>query len=189
MPLRIAVVCGSIRQERKSFAAALYVAEKIKQGGHEADLVDFTVLPLPFMDSAQEPSSLKKQYPDANVQQWSDIADAADAFVVVSPEYNHGFPGALKNAFDWLFPEFNNKPVGLVGVSNGATGGARVIEQLRLLAGNFAMYDIRETVMVKKAQDVFGADGTLVDASYEKQFDGLLASLYKAAEAMKQLRA
>jgi NAD(P)H-dependent FMN reductase len=189
MSLNIVVICGSSRRERKSLAPARFVAGKAAAAGHAATLVDFMELLLPWMDLPVTPSSLKKQYPDANVQKWSAIADAADAFIIVSPEYNHGYPAVLKNALDWLYYEFRHKPVGLVGVSDGLVGGARVIEQLRLLAGNFSMFDIRETVMVKKAQDVFDVDGKLLDDSYEKQFDGLLATLSKVAEVMKRLRA
>jgi len=188
MPLSIAVVCGSARQERKSIFPARYAAQKVTAAGHSAALVDFAELPLPWMDLPMEPSKLKKKYPDPNVQKWSDIAEAADAFVIVSPEYNHGYPATLKNALDWLYYEFKYKPVGLVGVSNGPAGGARVIEQLRLEAGTFSMFDIRETVMVKNVQDVFDAEGKLADTSYEKQFDGMLATLFKAAEVMKNLR-
>jgi NAD(P)H-dependent FMN reductase len=78
--------------------------------------------------------------------------------------------------------------VGLVGVSDGLVGGARVIEQLRLLAGNYSMFDIRETVMVREVQNVFDAQANLLDQSYEKQFTGLLNKLVPVAEVMKKLR-
>ncbi len=189
MPLNIAIICGSIRQERKSIFAARYAAEKVTQAGHTSTLVDFLELPLPFVNTPVPPGDLKKQYPDANVQKWSAIVDAADALIIVAPEYNHGYSATLKNALDWLFPEYRYKPVGLVGVSDGLVGGARMIEQLRTLAGNFNMFDIRETVMVRETQNVFDAQGNLVDQSYEKSFNGLIKALVKVAEVMKSLRA
>jgi NAD(P)H-dependent FMN reductase len=188
MSLNIPIICGSTRQERRSILPARYLVTKLQHEGIDTMLVDFTQLPLPLMDTPVPPSDLKKQYPDANVQQWSSIADKADAFIIVTPEYNHGYPATLKNALDWLYTEFRYKPVGLVGVSDGLVGGARVIEQLRLLAGNYSMFDIRETVMVREVQNVFDAQANLLDQSYEKQFTGLLNKLVPVAEVMKKLR-
>ena len=150
--------------------------------------MDFKEFPLPFMDSAVEPSKLKGVYPYPNVQKWSEVAAAADGFVIVTPEYNHGYPAVLKNALDWLYPEFDHKPVGLVGVSNGAVGGARVIEQLRPIMENFSMFAIRETVMFASVQNIFDAEGNLLDQSFQKKADGLLKSLVFSAEAMKTAR-
>src|ERR1051326_6378748 len=120
MPLNIPVVCGSVRQNRNSIIVSRYFAKRLEQAGHTTQVVDFAALPLPFVDVDPNPSKLKKQYPYPNVQQWSTIADQADGFIFVAPEYNHGVSGVLKNALDWLYPEFNNKPAPLVGVSNGA---------------------------------------------------------------------
>jgi NAD(P)H-dependent FMN reductase len=120
------------------------------------------------------------------VQKWSRIADAADAFVLVAPEYNHGYSAVLKNALDWLYPEFDHKPVGLVGVSSGQVGGARAIEQLRPIAENFSMFAIRETVMFAKIKDVFNEQGKLLDETYNKKIERFLQSLAWSAEAMKQ---
>jgi len=103
----------------------------------------------------------------------------------VTPEYNHGYPAVLKNALDWLYLEFDHKPVGLAGVSDGTVGGARVIEQLRPIMENFTMFAIRETVMFATIQNIFDLEGKLLDESFNKKVDGLLASLIKAAEFMK----
>lgn len=186
--MNIPVICGSIRNSRLSIHPTRYINQKLKMLGHESMVVDFLELPLPFVYTEPAPGDLGKQYPDPNVQKWSAIADAADAFIIVTPEYNHGYPGVLKNALDWLFPEYKNKPVGLVGVSNGLVGGARAIEHLRPIIENFTMFAVRETVMFRKAQDVFDKDGKLLDASYDKSIDGLLASVIKVAGAMQALR-
>ncbi len=186
--LNIPVILGSVREGRMSVHPARLMVQKIQTLGHKAQLVDFKELPLPFMNSPVVPSGLGKKYPDANVQAWSGIADAADAFVIVSPEYNHGYPAVLKNALDWLYPEFEHKPVGLVGVSNGPVGGARMIENLRPIIENFSMFAVRETVMFGNVQDAFDGQGNLTDDSYQKRIDGLLDSLVKSAQAMKMLR-
>jgi len=188
MNLNIPVILGSVREGRLSEAPAKYFVEKIKAAGHQSQLVDFKELPLPFIYTPKEPSEYQRQYPDENVRKWSAIADAADAFVLVVPEYNHGYPAVLKNALDWLFPEFEHKVVGLVGVSNGAVGGARAIEHIRPIVETFKMFSVRETVMFAKAQNVFDKEGKLLDESYNKKIDGLIKSLAWSAEAMKAAR-
>jgi len=188
MSLSIAIVCGSVREDRKSILAANYIAAQVVAAGHTAVVVDFIKLPLPFVDTPVTPSSLKGKYPYPEVMEWSKIAASADAFILVAPEYNHGYSAIMKNALDWLYSEFASKPAGLVGVSDGMVGGARVIEQLRALCGGFGMYDIKETVMFRKVQDVLDENGKLLDPSYEKQVNKLIAALVKVGEIMKGLR-
>lgn len=186
--LQIAVICGTIREKRMSIHAANFMMEQLKTAGVKAVLVDFKDLPLPFINTPEEPSAYKGAYPDANVQKWSQIAASSDAFVIVTPEYNHGYPGVLKNALDWLYSEFDKKPLGLVGVSSGLVGGARAIEQLRELAGGFGMYDIKESIMVRAVSKVFNEEGELIDESLLKQVPKFVASLIFASKMMKQAR-
>lgn len=183
--MNIPVILGSVREGRNSEAPARFVLEKVKALGHESELVDFKQMPLPFFNSALMPSQMKGKYPDPNVQKWSEIAYEADAYIIVTPEYNHGYPGVLKNALDWLYFEFDHKPVGLMGVSDGMVGGARVIEQLRPIMENFSMFAVRETVMFTKAPELFDESGKLLDESFSKKVDGLLKSLIQSAEIMK----
>lgn len=188
MPLNIPVVLGSVREGRKSILPAKLMVEKLKQAGVETQLVDFKGLPLPLFDSELLPIQLKGKYENPNVQKWSDIARAADAFVLVAPEYNHGYSAALKNALDWLYLEFEKKPFGLVGVSSGSIAGARAVEQLRPVVENFGAFAIRETVMFGPVGKAFDEAGKLLDESYHKKIDGFIASLRSAAEIMKKAR-
>ena len=183
--LNIPVVLGSVREGRKSIFVAQFIVEKLKSLGIETQVVDFKEMPLPFFNSPLLPVELKGKYPDANVQKWSGIAYKADAFVIVTPEYNHGYPAVLKNALDWLYMEFDHKPVGLVGVSSGTFAGARAIEQLRPIMENFSMFAIRETVNFGTVQKAFDDSGKLLDETYHKRVDGFLDSLAKSAELMK----
>lgn len=183
--LNIPVILGSVREGRRSEAPAKYIAEKIKELGHLTQVVDFKVMPLPFFDNVLMPVQMKGKYPEPNIQKWSDVAYNADAFVIVTPEYNHGYPAVLKNALDWLFLEFDHKPVGLVGVSDGLTAGARVIEHLRPILENFTMFALRETVMFNISDKTFDATGKLLEESYVKKVDGMLKALVKVAEVMK----
>jgi NAD(P)H-dependent FMN reductase len=188
MKLNIPVILGSVREGRKSIFVARLLVQKLQEVGVESQLVDFKELPLPFVDAPVEPSRLYPNYPYPNVQAWSGIAEAADGFVIVAPEYNHGYSAVLKNALDWLYKEFEHKPVGLVGVSSGQVGGARMIEQLRPIMENFSMFAIRETVMFAKVREVFDEQGKLLDEKYYKPIDGLIKSLQFSVEAMKAAR-
>jgi NAD(P)H-dependent FMN reductase len=186
--LNIPVILGSVREGRKSEAPARYILEKVKAAGHTSLLVDFKEMPLPFYNAPTVPVVyFKSEYPDANAQKWSEIARTADAFVVVSPEYNHGYTAVLKNALDWGYLEFEKKPFGLVGVSNGPTGGARMIENLRPIIENFGAVAMRETIMIGSVQNSFDA-GKLINPELDKKIDGLLKSLTWWAEALKKAR-
>ncbi len=188
MPLNIPVILGSVREGRRSEAPAKLIVQKLVEAGHKSQLVDFIELPLPFVNCPKEPSDYKKVYPDPNVQKWSNIADAADAFVLVVPEYNYGYSAVLKNALDWLWPEFKHKAFAFVGVSTGQVGGSRAIVQLRNVIGAFNAFDIRENVIFGPIAKAFDEQGKLIDDSYLKKIDGLIKSLSAAAEGMKVIR-
>ena len=187
--LNIPVILGSVREGRKSEAPARYILEKVKAAGHTSLLVDFKEMPLPFYNAPTVPVVyFKSEYPDANAQKWSEIARTADAFVVVSPEYNHGYTAVLKNALDWGYLEFEKKPFGLVGVSNGPTGGARMIENLRPIIENFGAVAMRETVMIGPVKDYFAEDGKMINPELDKKIEGLLKSLTRWADVLKKAR-
>ncbi|MBI5530736.1 MAG: NAD(P)H-dependent oxidoreductase [Candidatus Doudnabacteria bacterium] len=184
--LNIPIILGSVREGRKSEAAAKYIHQKVRAAGHESILVDFKELSLPFYNGPTVPVVYyKKGYPNENAQKWSNIARAADAFIIVTPEYNHGYPAVLKNALDWLYTEFERKPFGLVGVSNGTVSGARVIEQLRTIIENFAAVAMRETIMIGPVEKYFNDEGQLLEPALDKKIEGLLGSLTWWAETLK----
>ena len=120
------IVIGSVRPVRVGPAVAEWVrAEAQRAGGWDIDYVDLAELALPFMDEPNHP--VLRKYTKQHTLDWSARVDAADAFVFVSPEYNHGFSPALKNALDFLSQEWWRKPVGFVsygGVSGGTRGVA-----------------------------------------------------------------
>jgi NAD(P)H-dependent FMN reductase len=187
--LNIPVILGSVRQGRQSIFAANLLVKKLQEAGMQTRLVDFKEFPLPFYDQEKLPIQLYPNYPYPNVQAWSKIAEAADGFVIVAPEYNHGYSGVLKNALDWLFPEFKQKPVGLVGVSSGTIAGSRAIEQLRPIMENFTMFALRETVMFGKVQELFDDQGNLKDSKpLEANIDGMIKALAFMVEAIKKAK-
>ena len=146
-PLTVKVILGSTRDGRFGDKPAHWILGEARQRpGVDAHLVDLRDYPLPFYDRPTSPTREGGVYPSPAVTRWAQQIAAADAFVVVSPEYNHGYPGVLKNAFDHIFPEWGRKPIGFV--SYGNAGGARAVEQLRLVAVELAMWPIRTALHI-----------------------------------------
>ena len=112
-----------------------------RPGDASYELVDLAEFDVPLLTSAVHPMVANKDYGDPNVQRWSDTIDGFDAFVFVTPEYNHGVPGGFKNAVDTLGGEWVAKPVAFVG--HGSVGGVRAIEQWRQIVTNFSMPIVR----------------------------------------------
>jgi len=140
--LNIHVIIGSTRVGRFSDKPAHWIADELaQQRDVRSTIVDLRDHPLPFYDSPTPPARLGGQYPHASVQAFSALMATADAFVMVAPEYNHGYTAVLKNALDWLYAEWMNKPVGFI--SFGGAGGARAVEQLRQVAIELQMLPIK----------------------------------------------
>jgi len=145
--LRIQIIIGSTRQNRFSEKPAYYILDELKKKeGVEAELVDLRDWPLPFYDEPASPASNKGNYVNELGRKWAAKIGEADGYIIVTPEYNHGYSAVLKNAIDWVFHEWKNKPVGFVGYGN--TGGARAIEQLRQVVIELQMLPIRNAIHI-----------------------------------------
>jgi NAD(P)H-dependent FMN reductase len=141
--IRIGIILGSTRPNRNGEQVAKWVLDIAeRRDDAEFELVDLRDYPLPHLDEPM-PASFG-QYQGEHTKQWATKIGSFDGFVIVTPEYNHGTSGVLKNAIDYLYAEWNNKAVGFV--SYGAVGGARAAEQLRLVAGELQMADVRQQV-------------------------------------------
>ena len=141
-PLSIKVILGSTREGRFGDKPAHWIlGEAARRPGVDAELLDLRDFPLPFFDRPQSPAREGGVYANPAVTRWAEKISPADAYIVVSPEYNRGYPAVLKNALDHLYPEWVRKPIGFV--SYGNAGGARAVEQLRLVAIELQMWPIR----------------------------------------------
>jgi NAD(P)H-dependent FMN reductase len=139
----IGIILGSTRPNRNGEQVAKWVLEQAsRRDDARFELVDLRDYPLPHLDEPLPPSL--GQYQNDHTKKWSERIAAFDGFVIVTPEYNHGTSGVLKNAIDFLYAEWNNKAVGFV--SYGSVGGARAAEHLRLVAGELQMADVRQQV-------------------------------------------
>ncbi len=173
--LNIKVIVGSTREARFGDKAAAWITGEIrKQKEIEVEVLDLRDYNMPFYNEPASPSYKQEPFKNEAVARFTKKIAEGDAFVMVTPEYNHGTSGVLKNALDWVYPEWNNKPVAFV--SYGSVGGARAVEQLRLNAIELQMAPIRQAVHIPQHWTLLDENGNLKE--------GALESFTKSAEAM-----
>ena len=145
--LKIKVIVGSIREGRFSGESAKWIMEHLKNTpGVEAELLDLKDYPLPFFSEPMTPTAIKEPYANPQVKKWTDKIAEGEAFIVVTPEYNHSIPGTLKNAIDYVGRQWNRKAVGFV--AHGTLGGARSVEHLRNVFAELQMVSVRMAVYI-----------------------------------------
>lgn len=148
--IRVAMITGSTRPGRNNEAVArwVYSLSKERQDA-EFELVDIADYNLPLLDEPIPPSF--GQYSNEHTKAWSEKIASFDAYVFVTPEYNHSTSGALKNAIDYLYREWNNKAADFV--SYGSVGGARAVEHLRLIMAELMVATVRAQVALSLFTD------------------------------------
>jgi NAD(P)H-dependent FMN reductase len=163
--LTLAVVIGSVRQGRFGPVIARWFANHARHHGQfTVDIIDLADIQLPeVLPATIDALTATDDRPTEMVELAARLA-AADAFVVVTPEYNHSFPAALKNLIDWHYSEWRAKPVGFVSYG-GHGGGLRAVEQLRLVFAELHAVGLRDTVSFDQHWTRFDADGQLIDPS------------------------
>jgi NAD(P)H-dependent FMN reductase len=183
--LKLAIIIGSTRPGRKAVAVAHWVYEIAKQRSDaDFEVVDIADFNLPLLDEPIPPSL--GQYSQPHTKAWAAKIASFDAYVFVTPEYNHGTSGALKNAIDYLFREWNNKAAGFVGY--GGAGGVRAVEQLRLVMGEIQVADVRTQVMLSLFTDFENFTTFKPAASHEKVVTTMLDQVIAWGGALKTLR-
>ena len=188
-PLTIQVIIGSVRVNRFGDKAAQWIAGLAQEAGHTVTIVDLKDWQLPDYNEKGSPSSLQGKLENQQGMAWGKHIAAADAFIIVAPEYNHGYPASLKNALDWAYAEWNNKPVGFVGY--GSVGGARSVEQLRTVAAELQMADVRTAVHIMRPWELLTDTGDLRSGTLDAYVDSakdMLAQLSLWGNALKVAR-
>ena len=179
--LTIAVMAGTTRAQRESIKAARYIAEFGRRQPHVeiifVDPVDFN-----FPGDGNDPEGKDPRY--------TEIVDKADAFFIITPEYNHSFPGSLKRMLDSELALYNHKPVAFAGASNGNWGGVRAVESLLTAVRETGLVALSWDVYFPKVQEIFNEDGSMkpeyitrYEQSVQKIFNELIwmARLFKSA--------
>lgn len=183
--MKIGIVIGSVREARLGEEVARWVHEQAQGRDTTYELFDLKDFDLPMYDSPQVAAAAGKQYADERVASWGQAMDGCDAFIFVTPEYNHGVPASLKNAYDWIFPEWWSKAIAFVAY--GSAHGLRVIEHWRLVVATANMFDIKAQVTFSTMTDFDG--GRLQPAPrHSTEIAALLDSLERSAVAMATLR-
>ncbi len=183
--LRIAIILGSTRPGRKGASVAQWVhAQAVLRKDADYELVDLADFNLPLLDEPVPPS--RHQYSKPYTKAWAEKIAGFDGFVFVTPEYNHGTSGALKNAIDFLYAEWNNKAAGFV--SYGSTGGTRAVEQLRQVMAELQIADVRSQVALSLYTDFENLTTFKPAALHEKSLKAMLDQLLAWSGALKPLR-
>lgn len=174
--LNIPVILGTTRKGRMSGHAARFMVQQIEARRDVAtDLIDIAELAMPIDDAGEEIKD----------KQFSEKMARADALVIVTPEYNHGFPGLLKHALDSCLKEYIHKAAGIVGVSAGPFGGVRVIQDFLPVIRELGLVNIFWDVNFGNIAHVFDASGKLLDDAFVKRADKFLDELVWMAKTLR----
>lgn len=186
--LKIKVILGSTRPNRFNDKPGNWIFEEAKKlEGVEVELLDLRDFPLPMFDLPQSPKMIKDgNYGNDIVNVWANKIDEADAYIIVSPEYNHGPSAVIKNALDSVYHPWGNKVVGFV--SYGSVGGARAVEQLRMNAIELQMAPVHTAVHIP-ASIIWGTGWNAeAEAAMKNSADTMLEQLTRWGRAMKAAR-
>lgn len=183
--LKLAIIIGSTRPGRIGEDVAKWVHKLAqKRGDAEFELVDIQDFDLPLLDEPLTPSQGK--YSKEHTQRWAAKIDSFDGYVFVTPEYNHGISGALKNAIDFVYPEWNNKAAGFVGY--GSAGGVRAVEHLRQVMAEVQVATVRHQVALSLFTDFENYTVFKPAARHEESVSNMLDQVIAWSGAMKTLR-
>src|SRR6476659_9423912 len=175
-PLFIPVILGTTRKGRMSAYAAQFVfGELQKQPGVTTELIDIAQLKIPVDDAGETTKDPR----------FAAAMERADAIVIVSPEYNHSFPGLLKHVLDSCLKEYIHKAAGVVGVSAGVFGGARAIEHFQPVLRELGLVSIFWDVNFGSIDKAFDENGQLLDQAYVRRTDKFLKEIIWMAKVLR----
>jgi NAD(P)H-dependent FMN reductase len=184
---KLTVVIASTRPGRVGLPVGQWFAARAEaHGGFEVEVADLAELDLPLLDEPNHPRL--RRYTKPHTRAWSQLIEGSDAFVFVTPEYNHGYPAALKNAIDYLHQEWRYKPVGFV--SYGAVaGGTRAVQQLKQVVGALNMMPLFEAVSIPFVAQFVDDEGAFrPNEVIDQAADDMLDELLRVQAALRVLR-
>jgi NAD(P)H-dependent FMN reductase len=175
-PLFIPIILGTVRRGRRTEHAARFVLEETKRRTDiKTELIDVCKLPMKLDDAGEQMKDPK----------FSATIERCDGLIIVTPEYNHGYPGLLKAALDMNLKEYIHKAVGICGVSAGPFGGTRVIEALLPVMRELGLVTIFWDVNFANVEKLFDEQGNLLDQSYVRRLDRFLNELIWMARVLR----
>ncbi|WP_338869451.1 NADPH-dependent FMN reductase [Spirosoma sp. SC4-14] len=181
------IIIASTRPGRKGPAIAAWIQDVVNQHPEFAvELLDLAEINLPFMDEPNHPRL--QQYEHEHTKNWSRAIDAADAFIIVTPEYNHGFSAPLKNALDFLAREWAYKPVGLVSYG-GIAAGTRAVQLLKPVLTALKLVPLAEAVNIPFfARYLDDQEGFVADETLTRSANDMITELLRWTKALKPMR-
>ena len=187
MSINTAVIYGSARSSRRGIKAARFIVNKLKERGHAVTLIDTQEYELPLLDR------MYKEFDEGSAPEAmtavAKTLDAADGFVVISAEYNHSVPAALKNLLDHYQSEYLYKPSAIITYSAGPFGGVRALVNMRAILAELGTPSIPSAFAFSRVQNAFDDDGIAQDPAYDKRVVNFLDEYEWYANAMNQARA
>ena len=184
---RLSIIIGSTRPGRAGLPIADWFSDRARQhGGFEIDVVDLAELNLPMLDEPNHPRL--RQYTHQHTKDWSARVAGSDAFVIVTPEYNHGYSAALKNAIDYLHHEWHYKPVGFVSYG-GVAAGTRAMQQLKQVVTALRMLPLTDAVNIPFHTQFLDDDGRVqANEVMEQAADVMVDELLRVEATLRPLR-
>ncbi|MEN9920561.1 MAG: hypothetical protein RL538_454 [Candidatus Parcubacteria bacterium] len=189
--LQVKVIVGSTRPGRFSEKVLPWLEKAlVSRENLQVEVLDLKEHQLSYFDMPMSPAYVSNgDYENDAVNAWAKKIGEADAYIIIAPEYNHGYTAVLKNALDVVYGEWNNKAVGFV--SYGSVGGGRVVEQLRQVAVELQMASTRNAVHIQAPWFLLEEDGSLKSGaldSYTGSLEGMLDQLVWWGSALKEAR-
>jgi NAD(P)H-dependent FMN reductase len=168
--MKFLIIVGTAREERNSIHPARKAEEFFKENGHEISFYDLREKDIPPLGNR----TYRDEEPvPEDIQELSEEVKSSDGIVIVTPEYNHSIPGVLKNAMDYLYPEYEDKPFSFITVSGGGFGGARAMNHLNDIILEFGGF-VGPDMPVSNAGQVFSEHGELEDEKYRERFQNFV---------------
>ncbi|MEK7605081.1 MAG: NAD(P)H-dependent oxidoreductase [Patescibacteria group bacterium] len=186
--IRLMIILGSTREGRFGEKIADWVIEQVTLlKDFKVDFVDLRDIELPFFAEALPPAAIKDgNYSNPQALAWSQRVKEADAFLIITLEYNHSYPAVLKNALDYVYYEWNNKPAAFVGY--GVVGAVRAIEHLRGVVAQLQMVSVQEAVHMNIFPSPFDEDQEMTEEHYNHKLTSVFKQLLWWAQALKLAR-
>ncbi len=178
----IQIILGSTRQGRTSEKIAKSLQQMADtRADVTTEIIDLRDYNLPFFNDEIAPAS-RKSITDPIIKKWSDKIKEAQAYIVVVPEYNAGYPAVLKNALDSLYQEWNHKPVAFVGYSGGPSGGTSAIAQLRTVVHALKMIPVASDINIPQSWKAFDEKGDMVNKNIQQELYTILDQIIQAQQ-------
>jgi NAD(P)H-dependent FMN reductase len=182
------IIVGSTRPGRVGPAVADWIADRAREhGGFDVQVTDLAELNLPILDEPNHPRL--RQYVHQHTKDWSELVEDSDAFIFVTPEYNHGMGAALKNAIDYVYNEWHGKAAGIVSYG-GISAGTRATQMLKQVLASLKVVPVMEAVNIPFVRSIIDEDGRLKPTeAMEASATAMLDEVQRWTEAMRPLRA